>query len=122
MLEKWTTLVWAEAGAVIDRIVATSSGVQRFISCRIASHGVMSLSSLGIVLNRWLPTRYGVDGGWTRRFVACSNAYASSRRRGSLQAMPAKLTPKGAGLAAKPSGNAGVGAFRTIPNGTITVG
>ena len=36
--------------------------------------------------------------------------------------MPVKLTPNGAGLASKPSGNGGVGAFGTMPNGTITVG
>ena len=33
-----------------------------------------------------------------------------------------KLTPKGAGLASKPSGNGGVGAFGIRANGTITVG
>src|SRR6476660_5609307 len=61
------------------------------------------------------------DGG-TLRFVACSNAYASSRSFGSLQAMPVKLTPYGVGLASKPAGNAGVGAFGTNANGTMTVG
>ena len=34
----------------------------------------------------------GREGG-TRRFVACSNAYASSISRGSLHAVPVKLTP-----------------------------
>src|SRR5438477_402703 len=69
--------------------------------------------------------RYGADGGGTRRLVACSNAYASSIRRGSLQAIPVKPTPKGVGFAAKPSGNGwagAVGEFGTSPNGTITVG
>ena len=42
--------------------------------------------------------------------------------RGSLQARPVKLTPNGAGLALNPAGNGGVGAFGTMPNGTITVG
>ena len=37
-------------------------------------------------------------------------------------AIPVKLMPSGAGLAANPSGNGGVGAFGTNPNGTITVG
>jgi hypothetical protein len=68
------------------------------------------------------PAPYGADGGGMRRFVACSKAYASSSRRGSLHAMPVKLTPKGARLASKVPGNAGVGLFATSPNGTITVG
>src|SRR5262245_28378962 len=38
---------------------------------------------------------YGAIAGGTRFLVACSNAYASSIRRGSLQAMPVKLTPYG---------------------------
>src|SRR5215470_13848016 len=69
--------------------------------------------------------RYGADGGGMRRFVACSNAYASSISRGSLQANPVKPTPNGAGFAAKVSGNGGAGAsgaFGTRPNGTMTVG
>jgi hypothetical protein len=45
------------------------------------------------------PDGYGVDGGGMRRFVACSNAYASSIRRGSAQAVPVKPTPNGAGFA-----------------------
>ncbi len=36
--------------------------------------------------------------------------------------MPVKLTPYGDGFASKPAGNAGVGAFGTSANGTITVG
>jgi hypothetical protein len=36
--------------------------------------------------------------------------------------MPVKLTPNGDGFASKPEGNGVVGAFDTIPNGTITVG
>ena len=36
---------------------------------------------------------YGVECGGTRRFVACSNANASSSRRPSLHAIPVKLTP-----------------------------
>ena len=36
--------------------------------------------------------------------------------------MPVKLTPNGAGFALNPAGNAGVGAFGTSANGTITVG
>ncbi len=54
--------------------------------------------------------------------MACSKASDSSIRRGSLHAMPVKLTPHGAGLASKVSGNGGVGLFGTSPNGTITVG
>ena len=42
--------------------------------------------------------------------------------RGSAQAMPVKLTPNGAGFASNQAGNAGVGAFGTSPNATITVG
>ena len=60
--------------------------------------------------------------GATLFFVACSNAYASLRSVGSLHAMPVKLTPNGDGCASNPAGNAGVGAFGTRPNGTITVG
>ena len=36
---------------------------------------------------------YGIPGGGTRRFVACSNAYASAISCGSLHAPPVKLTP-----------------------------
>ncbi len=36
--------------------------------------------------------------------------------------MPVKLTPNGDGLALNPSGNGGVGALGTNPNGTMTVG
>src|SRR6266850_2529854 len=68
-----------------------------------------------------LPAPYSNPGG-TLRLVACSNAYPSSMRRGSLQAIPVKLTPNGPGLASNPSGNGGVAEFGTIPNGTITVG
>lgn len=68
---------------------------------------------------------YGADGGGMRRFVACSKAYEISISRGSPQASPVKLTPNGAGFAAKASGNGGagaIGAFGTRPNGTMTVG
>src|SRR5260370_29892363 len=65
---------------------------------------------------------HGADAGGTRRFVACSKPYASSIRRGSLHAVPVKLTPNGAGFASNPSGNGGFGSFRTRPNGTITLG
>jgi hypothetical protein len=44
-----------------------------------------------------LPPDQGVEGGGTRRFVACSKAYPSSIRRPSLQAIPVNVTPKGAG-------------------------
>ena len=62
------------------------------------------------------------SAGGVRRFVACSKAYARPRSFGSLQATPVKLTPKGEGSALKPAGSMGVGAFGTLPNGTITVG
>src|SRR5437762_14077880 len=65
---------------------------------------------------------HGNNGGGTRFFVACSNAYASSISFGSLHAIPVKLTPKGDGFASKPAGNAGVGAFATSAYGTMTVG
>ena len=65
---------------------------------------------------------YGVDVGGTRRFVACSNAYASASSRGSLQAVPVNPTPNGAGFASKLAGNAGVGAFGISPKGTTTIG
>ena len=65
---------------------------------------------------------HGNSAGGTLFFVACSNAYARRISVGSLQAMPVKLTPYGAGLALKSSGNAVVGAFGTNANGTITVG
>ena len=64
----------------------------------------------------------GAEGGGTRRFVACSKAYASSMRRGSAHDIAVKLTPYGAGRALNPGGNDGVGAFGTKPNGTMTVG
>jgi hypothetical protein len=38
-------------------------------------------------------SRYGVLGGATRFFVACSNAYAISISTGSLHAAPVKPTP-----------------------------
>src|SRR5262249_39303860 len=63
-----------------------------------------------------------VQFGATRRFVACSNAYPSSISRASLHAIPVNETPNGAGFAVNPSGNDGVGALGTKPNGTITVG
>ena len=63
-----------------------------------------------------------LSDGATRRLVACSKANASAISRGSLHAPPAKLTPAGVICASKPCGNAGVGAFGTRPNGTITVG
>jgi hypothetical protein len=68
------------------------------------------------------PAHYGVDGGGTRFFVACSKAYAISISFGSLHKVPVNPTPNGAGLALKPDGNAGFGAFGTIPNGTTTIG
>ncbi len=67
-------------------------------------------------------TIYGNSGGAIRFFVACSNEYASSIRRGSLHAIPVKLTPIGPGFASNPGGNGGVGAFGTNANGTMTVG
>ena len=66
--------------------------------------------------------RYGKSGGGTLRFVACSNAYASRSSVGSLHAIPVNVTPYGLGFALNVSANAGVGAFGTIPNGTITDG
>src|SRR5262245_20693492 len=65
---------------------------------------------------------YGALAGGTRRFVACSNAYASSIRRGSLHAVPAKLTPKGEGFASNACGMGGGCAFATMAKGTMTVG
>ena len=101
---------------------ASAAGSRR---CReVRSAGLVSGAS---VTRRFanvhiLPRVSGVLGGGTRFFVACSNAYASSISRGSLHAMPVKLTPNGAGFASKPSGNGGVGAFGTSANGTMTVG
>ena len=66
--------------------------------------------------------RSGQDEGGVRFLVACSKAYASSIKCGSLQAVPVKLTPKGAGMALNQSGNGGFGSCRTMPNGTMTVG
>lgn len=65
---------------------------------------------------------YGNDGGGARRLVARSKLYASSISLGSLHAVPVKDTPKGAGFATNPGGNGTMGAFGTIPYGTITVG
>src|SRR6266851_6184044 len=69
-----------------------------------------------------LRKNHGIAGGGTRLFAACSKAYAKRSSVGSLHAIPVKLTPNGAGLALKFSGKAGVGAFGTVPNGTMTVG
>jgi hypothetical protein len=55
-----------------------------------------------------------------RRFVACSKAKPISIKRGSLQAIPVKLIPKGDGLGSNPGGNAPL--LGTIPNGTMMVG
>ena len=86
----------------------------------------LSTLTNGVVLRvADLRQHYGDDGGGARRFVACSKAYASSIRRGSLQAIPVKLTPNGDGFGLKPAGNGvaeGGGALGTVPNGTITVG
>jgi hypothetical protein len=60
-----------------------------------------------------------------RLFVACSNAYASAMRRGSLHAEAVKLTPNGAGRGSKPAGNACPPlppVTGTKPYGTVTVG
>src|SRR5712691_2787120 len=65
---------------------------------------------------------YGALAGGTRRFVACSKAYPISINRGSLQAIPVKLTPNGLGFALNPDGKGSFGAFGAIPNGTISVG
>jgi hypothetical protein len=67
-------------------------------------------------------TVYLPSGGANRFLVACSKAYPISIKRGSLQASAVKLTPNGEGRGSKPPGNAGVGAFGTVPNATITVG
>src|SRR5580704_18985634 len=69
-----------------------------------------------------MPLIHGADPGATLRLVACSNAYANSISRGSLHAVPVNPTPNGAGLALNPLGNAGVGVFGTIPNGTTMIG
>ena len=65
---------------------------------------------------------YGIPGGAIRRIVACSNAYATSINRGSLHAIPAKLTPYGRGFGSNPSGIDGPPVDSRRPNGTITVG
>ena len=67
----------------------------------------------------------GRSRGRRRRHAAPGRlleAYPSSSSRGSLHAVPVKLTPNGVGFASKPSGNGGVGAFGDSPKGTITVG
>ena len=64
----------------------------------------------------------GAEEGGTRFFVACSNAYASSSSFGSLHCAPTNPTPNGAGLALKPGGRGGLGAFGTIPKGTAIIG
>ena len=68
---------------------------------------------------------HGNCDGALRRFVACSNAYASAMSFGSLHAVPVKLTLYGCGFGSKPAGNAvgpspaGTG---TNVHGTVTVG
>ena len=87
-------------------------------SCEACGHEFETL-----VLGKTEPASpYGIPGGAIRRRVACSNAYASSISRGSLHAIPAKLTPKGRGFGSNPSGIGGLPANSSRPNGTITVG
>ena len=66
----------------------------RSIALRMRVHD-SSGSQHAETVDRACRRRHGADGGGTRRRVACSNAYASSISRGSLQAMPVKLTPYG---------------------------
>src|SRR5260370_17001481 len=65
---------------------------------------------------------HGADAGGTRRFVACSKPYASSIRRGPLDAVPVKLTPNRARFASKPFGKRRFGSVGTTPDGAMTVG
>jgi pSer/pThr/pTyr-binding forkhead associated (FHA) protein len=53
----------------------------------------------------------GALAGGNRRWVACSNAYASPIKRGSLNARPENVTPAGPSFALKPSGNGGSTTF-----------
>src|SRR6266542_144261 len=94
-------------------IIASARGTGRF-RIRTPARGLAAKSSR--------QETQGADGGGTRRFVACSKAYASSMRRGSAHDIAVKLTPYGAGRALYPPGNGGVAAFGTKPNGTMTVG
>ena len=66
--------------------------------------------------------RYGIPGGGTLRIVACSKAYANSISRGSLHALPAKLTPNGRGFSSTPTGMGGSGSACAKAKGTMTVG
>ena len=68
---------------------------------------------------------HGNDGGGTRFFVACSNAYASSISFGSLHAVPVNVTLYGDGFGSNPAGNVvgpWPGGTGTKPNGTVTDG
>ena len=64
----------------------------------------------------------GISGGGTRRFVACSNAYASAINFGSLHDAPVNPTPNGPGFASNPGGSDGVGEFGTRAKGTTMIG
>src|SRR5688572_26185890 len=102
------------------------------VSCSSGSFSRSRSSIMSVIVG------YGAPGGGTRRLVACSNAYASSISRGSLHAVPVKLTPYGAGCSVNPggygfgggagapvgdgAGPGGGGAGTNSPNGTITVG
>ena len=81
--------------------------------------GVVRLRSETSVLTG---VSYGIPGGGTRRIVACSKAHAYSISRGSLHAIPAKLTPNGRGFGSKPSGIGGSGSVWAKANGTMTIG
>src|SRR5262245_55433699 len=121
-------------GLLVDGLASTEPVARR--AQRVLCHTVRALAHEPVRVRGWSPPSfipwfsrssapvsgpYGTDGGATRRFVACSNAYANAMSRGSLHAVPVKLTPYGAGCALKPSGNGGIGAFDTTPNGTMTV-
>src|SRR5688572_5017439 len=85
-----------------DKVIRTAEAgaSRRFYTWLLATFSALALAA------------YGALGGGTRRFVACSKAYAISISRPSVHGMLVKLTPYGAGSALNPGGNAGfVGAF-----------
>ena len=85
-------------------------------------HPLFRVSELTMTPLRKCPSIHGADAGATLRLVACSKPYANSISRGSLHAVPVNPIPNGTGLALNPSGNGGVGALGTIPNGTTMIG
>ena len=102
---------WASGPGSKGAVRGAFTSIDQGVSARVARQA------------RWIASSpHGRSGGGTRFLLACSNAYASAISFGSAHWPPVNAMPYGTGLALNPSGNAGVGAFGTIPNGTTMIG